>query len=103
MNLRQKAKKYKQELELLRNMTIPTINYFSSTNKPIVTLECQQIIDIDDYYRWSDKTENYHTMVNNLMMRQLSNQMLNYAEITMEPFDYDKQIIKARMKIIDMR
>lgn len=103
MNLRQKAKKYKQRCEYLENMTIPTKSYhLPSSEHQIITLETSQIVDMDDYYKMSDREECYTSMVNKIIARNLIHEILNYAEITMKPFDYNKQIVKARMKVIDM-
>ena len=104
MNLRQKAKKYKQRCKNLERLVVPTKTYYLPSNEyPIITLETSQIIDMDEYYRLSADAECYASRFNKIMAGNLIHEILNYAEITIEPFYDDKQIIKARMKVIDLR
>ena len=103
MNLRQKAKKYKQRCEQLEVMVYPTKNYYLSNNhNKIITLETQQIMDIDDYYIMSAKEECYASRFNKILAANLLHDVLNYADITTEYFGDNKQIVKARIKVIDM-
>lgn len=103
MNLRQKAKHYKKRYENLEKMMMPTQQYYvPSDNHRVITLETSQIMDIEDYYRMSEDAECYSSKFNKLMAANLLHEILNYAEITREPFQYDKEIIRARMTVIDM-
>ena len=103
MNLRQKAKKYKQRCEQLEAMVYPTKNYYLSNNhNKIITLETQQIMDIDDYYRMSAEEECYASRFNKILAANLLHEILNYADITTEYCGNNKQIVKARIKVIDM-
>lgn len=93
MNLRQKAKKLKRDNNYLRDMIIATRGvHMPSVQKSIVTLQASQIVspDIAD------------CNVNQVIAANLLHQILDYAEITKEPYYGDREIIRARIKVVDM-
>ena len=103
MNLRQKAKKLKRDNDYLRNMIIATRGiHMPSVQKSIVTLETSQVIDPEDYYKLSVDAETYYSHFNKLMAANLLHQILNYAEINKDYFGDGKEIITARIKVVDM-
>lgn len=106
MNLRQKAKKYKQRCEQLEKMVVPTRKYNLPTEKnQIVTLKAEQIIDTTLLGRMSDKEECYKSYINKMLAAKLFHAILNYAKIERFPhyWDSDKEIIVATIKVLDMR
>ena len=108
MNARQKAKKYKKKCEQLEKMMLPLkrspIEIF---NYPVVDLMAEQLVDMSDLTRMSAREETEFTMINKVLAGQLIHNILNYAEIEQFPnpygYDYDKVLIRARMKVVDLR
>ena len=105
MNLRQKAKKYKQRCEKLEKMVIPTRKYiFPTEENRIVTLKAEQIVDTTLLGRMSDKEECYESYINKQLAAKLLHEILNYAKIERFPCcsNSDKEMIVATMKVLDM-
>lgn len=106
MNLRQKAKKYKQRCKQLEKMAFPYKQHgYSVTEKPIITLQAEQIIDTTLLGRMSDKEECYESYINKMLAAKLFHDILNYAKIERLPYYWDgeKEIIVATIKVLDMR
>ena len=108
MNARQKAKKYKKKCEQLEKMTLQfKRSPIEINNYPVVDLIAEQLVDMSDLMRMSAREETVFTMINKMLAGQLIHNILNYAEIEQfqNPYgyDYDKVLIRARMKVVDLR
>lgn len=105
MNARQKAKYYKKRCKMLEDMVLPLRKYrYDMTNLPIVTLRSEQIIRNEEMRALTVADDLGLTMVNKIMARDFINQILNYADIVqIEDKDRDCKIIRATMKVVDMR
>ena len=108
MNARQKAKKYKKKCEQLEKMTLQLKRSpIEIYNYPVVDLIAEQLVDMSDLMRMSAREETVFTMINKMLAGQLIHNILNYAEIEQfqNPYgyDYDKVLIRARMKVVDLR
>lgn len=107
MNARQKAKKYKRQCELLKSIISPTkVQPGVGNQHSIVTLSAEQLVDLEELYRISASEECGTSMLNKMLATQLLYQILNYAKIEIcgNPYGYsDKTLIRATMKVVDMR
>lgn len=107
MNARQKAKKYKKECERLKSiMSATKVQPYIVNQHSIVTLRAEQLVDLGELYRISASEECGISMLNKMLATQLLHHILNYAKIeTCEnPYGYsDKTLIRATMKVVDMR
>ena len=107
MNLRQKAKYYKKRCEMLEKLILPRRNSldYTETKQPIVTLHFEQYLSLEQYVTMMQATGNMgFTMIEKNMGRDFMKQLLNYAQvIVQEDKESDCIVIKARMKVVDMR
>ena len=96
MNARQKAKKYKQELDALKGMTIPTIEVY---NQPIEIYKKSMLIDrkraFDDFLVQKE--------IEHILKEEITKQIINCARIEQS---YDERMdaikIDAIIKIVNL-
>lgn len=105
MNLRQKAKRYKQKCKQLEKMAFPYKQHgYLATEKPIITLEAKQIIDTALLGIMSDKEECYESYINKKLASEFAHGILNCAKIGRFPYlDSEKEIIVATIKVLDLK
>ena len=109
MNLRQKAKYYKQRCEMLEKLTLPRRNSLDYSlgyiEQPIITLYSEQHLSLEEYVTMMQATGDMGLiMIEKNMERDFMKELLNYAQVIVQE---DKEngyiVIKARMKVVDMR
>lgn len=107
MNARQKSKKYKKECERLKSiMSATKVQSYLVNQHSIVTLRAEQLVDLAELYQISASEECGISMLNKMLATQLLHQILNYAKIEIcgNPYGYsDNTLIRATMKVVDMR
>lgn len=105
MNLRQKAKHYKQRCEMLEKLTLPRRHSpLDYVRQPIVTLRSEQCLRSEEYRAMQTTDDLGLTMINKIMARDFIHELLNYANVVVEKDDKrDCIVIRATMKVIDIR
>ena len=107
MNARQKAKYYKKRCAELERSNPPIKKYlFEVQRSPVVTLRAEQLVDMSELYKLSASEECGFSALNKMLASQFVHQILDYAHIETLPNPYgyfDKTLIRATMKVIDMR
>ena len=106
MNLRQKAKYYKQRCEMLEKLTLPHRPPFryADAEQPIVTLCSEQHVPIDAFAAMQVTDDMKLTMIERMIARDLLHKLLNYTQVVVQRDDWNGcVVIKATMNVVDMR
>lgn len=103
MNLRQKAKKYKEKCKMLEAMIIPARKtFYNELQYNIVTLRAEQMININEM---SAVKSCYMDSVNRDLAMSLLRDILNYSDIRVI-FDKNRDEaigVSLTIKVVDMR
>ena len=106
MNLRQKAKYYKQRCEMLEKLTLPHRHPFryTDTEQPIVTLRSEQCLPLEEYADMRGTNNMRLAMIEKNMGSDFMHQLLKYAQVVVQRDESSGcVVIKATMKVVDMR
>lgn len=106
MNLRQKAKYYKQRCEMLEKLTLPHRHPFryADTEQPIVTLCSEQRLPLEEYADMRGTNNMRLAMIEKNMGSDFMHQLLKYAQVVVQRDEWSGcTVIKATMKVVDMR
>lgn len=104
MNLRQKAKYYKQRCEMLEKLTLPHRHPFRITEQPIVTLRSEQHVPIDAFAAMQVTDDMKLTTIERMIARDLLHKLLNYTQVVAQRDEsLNCVVIKVTMKVVDMR
>ena len=105
MNLRQKAKYYKQRCEMLEKLTLPHRHPFryTHTEQPIITLRSEQHVPIEAFVSMQVTDDMKLAMIEKNMGSDFMHQLLKYAQVVVQRDEWnDCVVIKATMKVVDM-
>lgn len=106
MNARQKAKYYKKRCAELERYALPIKKYpFEVQRNPVVTLRAEQLVD-KTASELSASEKCGFSALNKMLASQFVHQILDYAHIETlsNPYGhFDKTLIRATMKVIDLR
>ena len=81
MNARQKAKKYKKELEFIKNMPYQTVEVI----QPTKTYKVAQEVWTDDLNRMSEEPESVFTYIHRANANELAKNIINDIKFKAEP------------------
>lgn len=83
MNARQKAKKYKKEIDFYKkSLFVPKVKVY---NTDVKRYKVKQTVSTDDLYRMSADAESIHTYIYKAITRQLAEAIINDVEFKQEP------------------
>lgn len=83
MNARQKAKKYKKEIDFYKkSLFVPQIKVY---NTDVKRYRVKQTVSTDDLYRMAAEAEDIHTYIYRSLTRQLAEAIINDVEFKQEP------------------
>ncbi len=83
MNARQKAKKYKKEIDFYKkSLFTPKVKVY---NTDVKRYRVKQTVCTDDLYRMSAEAEDIHTYIYRSLTRQLAEAIINDVEFKQEP------------------
>lgn len=105
MNLRQKAKYYKQRCEMLEKLTLPHRPPFryADTEQPIVTLCSEQHIPIEAFAAMQVTDDMKLNMIKRRIARDLLHKLLNYTQVVAQRDEsLNCVVIKVTMKVVDI-
>lgn len=83
MNARQKAKKYKKEIEFYkRSLFVPNIKVY---NTDVKRYRVKQTVSTDDLYRMSAEAEDIHTYIYRSIKMELAEKIVSDIYFKIEP------------------
>lgn len=83
MNARQKAKKYKKEIDFYKNsLFAPKVKVY---NTDVKRYRVKQTVDTDELHRMSADADDIHTYIYRSISRDLAEAIINDVEFKQEP------------------